>query len=161
MTTPPDSHNLTEVLFMPDLPVKRKAFAYITHGDRLLVFDHADHPEAGTQVPAGTLEPGEDPIIGALREAFEESGLTDLEVVAVLGETLVDFSPWSRDELHHRTFVHLRLKGEAPDTWEHWEEHPDGSPAGTRYRFVFRWLPFDEATPTLVPGHGAFIDTLS
>ena len=36
-----------------------KAFAYITRDDELLVFRHVDSPEAGIQVPAGTIEPGE------------------------------------------------------------------------------------------------------
>jgi 8-oxo-dGTP pyrophosphatase MutT (NUDIX family) len=43
-------------------------------------------PEAGFQVPAGTLEDGEEPERGVLREAMEETGLTRLEVVAFLGE---------------------------------------------------------------------------
>ena len=34
---------------------KQKAFAYITHGNRLLVFRHVHHPEAGVQVPVGTV----------------------------------------------------------------------------------------------------------
>ena len=36
-------------------PVIHKVFAYITHRDRLLVFRHTDFPEAGIQVPAGTV----------------------------------------------------------------------------------------------------------
>ena len=44
-----------------DIIVKRKVFAYITHRCHLLVFWHVDVPEAGIQVPAGTVEPGESP----------------------------------------------------------------------------------------------------
>ena len=44
---------------MPTL--KQKALVYITWGDKLLVFSHPDFPEAGIQVPAGTIEPGEEP----------------------------------------------------------------------------------------------------
>ena len=51
--------------------LKHKVLAYITHGERLLIFSHPDCPEAGLQVPAGTLEPGEDPAEGAMREAWE------------------------------------------------------------------------------------------
>ena len=68
---------------MPAL--KHKAFAYITHERRLLVFSHPNHPEAGIQVPAGTVEPGETPHAAALREAAEEIGLS-AERIAVLGE---------------------------------------------------------------------------
>ncbi|GHO85715.1 hypothetical protein [Dictyobacter formicarum] len=40
-------------------PIKQKVFAYITHQRRVLLFTHTFSPEAGIQVPAGTLEPGE------------------------------------------------------------------------------------------------------
>ncbi len=39
------------------LTLKRKAFAYITHAHHLLVFSHPAAPEAGIQVPAGTVAP--------------------------------------------------------------------------------------------------------
>src|SRR5690348_18410922 len=71
---------------MPTL--MQKALAYITWGNTLLVFSHPDFPEAGIQVPAGTIEPGEEPEAGALREAFEETGLSGLALVAFLGEQM-------------------------------------------------------------------------
>jgi len=49
----------------------QKVLAYVTWGDKLLVFSHPDFPEAGIQVPAGTIEPGEEPEAAVLREAFE------------------------------------------------------------------------------------------
>jgi ADP-ribose pyrophosphatase YjhB (NUDIX family) len=55
--------------------VIRKVFAYITQGNRLLVFRHADFPEAGLQVPAGTVRLDERPEDAVLREAFEETGV--------------------------------------------------------------------------------------
>lgn len=45
----------------------RKAFAYITQGNSLLIFEHEDAPEAGIQVPAGSIEAGETPEEAALR----------------------------------------------------------------------------------------------
>ena len=59
---------------MPDL--KRKAYAYITYEDRLLVFSHPHAPEAGIQVPGGTLNDDERPEDAVTREAREETGLT-------------------------------------------------------------------------------------
>jgi len=52
-------------------------------GDELLLFEH---PHAGIQIPAGTLEPGETPEQAALREAYEETGLAELKVSRILGE---------------------------------------------------------------------------
>jgi 8-oxo-dGTP pyrophosphatase MutT (NUDIX family) len=137
----------------------RKVFAYITSGRRLLVFSHAHHPEAGIQVPAGTMQPGEDPLTAALREAREETGLTDLDVVDVVGEVVFDARPYGKDELHHRTFVHLRCREETPDQWEHWETDPHGEPGG-RYLFVLAWASLDAPLPDLSAGHAAFIPEL-
>ena len=58
---------------------RNKVYAYITRGDHLLVFRHVDFPEAGIQIPGGTLEDGEEPDEAVLREAFEETGLEELQ----------------------------------------------------------------------------------
>lgn len=50
-------------------------------GPEICVFEH---PRAGIQLPAGTLDPDEDPIAGALREGFEETGLDEVEVTGEL-----------------------------------------------------------------------------
>jgi len=69
-----------------------KVLAYITHANRLLVFSHPHSPEAGIQVPAGTLKDGERPEDAVLREAHEETGLTHLELAGFLGECQRDMS---------------------------------------------------------------------
>jgi 8-oxo-dGTP pyrophosphatase MutT (NUDIX family) len=43
------------------------------------------HPYAGVQIPAGTVELGEEPVAAALREACEETGLCDLHLVSMIG----------------------------------------------------------------------------
>jgi ADP-ribose pyrophosphatase YjhB (NUDIX family) len=63
-----------------------KVFAYITHQNRLLIFRHTDFPEAGIQVPAGTVLTDEDHATAVLREAQEETGLSDLAIKSYLGE---------------------------------------------------------------------------
>jgi 8-oxo-dGTP pyrophosphatase MutT (NUDIX family) len=137
----------------------RKVFACITSGRRLLVFAHAHHPEAGIQVPAGTMRPGEDPVAAALREAKEETGLTNLDVMGVLGEVVFDARPYGKVELHHRTFVHLCCREVTPERWEHWETDPHGEPGG-RYLFVLSWVSLDAPLPEHVAGHDAFIPDL-
>lgn len=107
------------------LPVlKRKVFAYVTNRGRLLVFGHPEAPEAGIQVPAGTLGEGEDPEAAVMREASEETGLVDLELAGFLGERTRDMSDFGLDELHHRRFYHLRCPGDPPEAWRHWERDP-------------------------------------
>ena len=66
-------------------PIKHKAFAFITHAGRLLMFRHPFSPEAGIQVPAGTVEVNELPADAVMREAFEETGLRGLELLLFLG----------------------------------------------------------------------------
>src|SRR5437762_4732262 len=96
----------------------RKAFAYITHADRLLLFRHPNNPAAGIQVPAGTMEDGETPAEAVMREAEEESGLTDLTLVSLLEVVLFDRRP-SLDEVHERHFFHLRCEGDVAGTWRY------------------------------------------
>ena len=67
-----------------------KVFAYITHGNQLLVFSHPDFPEAGIQVPAGTIEEGETAEAAVMREAFEETGLANLKRIRMLGECVYE-----------------------------------------------------------------------
>lgn len=50
-------------------------------GELLLLY----HPTAGIQLPAGTVEMGESPMAAALREAQEETGLTELVWGGMLG----------------------------------------------------------------------------
>jgi len=67
-------------------PLLQKITAFILRpgldGPQILAFQH---PSAGLQLPAGTVEPGEAPDAAALREAGEETGLTRLRLVANLG----------------------------------------------------------------------------
>jgi 8-oxo-dGTP pyrophosphatase MutT (NUDIX family) len=54
---------------------RRRVVVYVEREDGLLVFDHRDHPEAGTQVPAGGVDVGEGLIEAAIREVREETGV--------------------------------------------------------------------------------------
>jgi 8-oxo-dGTP diphosphatase len=137
--------------------IKRKVYAYVTHGDRLLVFVHPDSPEAGIQVPGGSLEEGEEPEAGALREATEETGRTDLEVVRFLGEVERDLADYGMDEIHHRYFFHLRCTGDPPERWRHGELTPSDGSTGP-IPFDFYWVPLAEELPELIADMGVLVD---
>jgi ADP-ribose pyrophosphatase YjhB (NUDIX family) len=137
----------------------RKVVAYITQGDRLLVFSHPHHPEAGIQVPAGTLEAGESLKEAVLREAREETGLDDLEIRSYLGVRDCDLAAYGRSEVEERHFFHLAFCGEAPARWRHYEMHPSEGDA-EQIEFELFWVRFPEEVPELAGGQGELLSKL-
>ena len=134
-----------------------KVIAYITQGDRLLVLGHPLHPEAGIQVPAGTIEAGESPEDAALREAWEETCLDELVIRSFLSVQVYDLSPHGRAELQRRHFFHIEFCGQAPGTWRHYERVPsDGSPEPIE----FFWVNLPNV-PELSGGQGARLPFLA
>lgn len=122
--------------------LKRKAYAYIVHQGRLLVFRHRDFPEAGIQVPGGTLEDGERPEAAVLREAQEETGLAGLQVVRLVGEQIRPVTSERMNLIHHRYFFLLKCTETPPETWTHAENDPsDGSPEPIWLEFFWARLP--------------------
>ena len=87
---------------------RQRAFSYSTNHSRLLVFTHTDFPEAGIQVPAGTVEHKEEPAAAVLREAEEETGLTDLTLIRCLGTLEHDMAEYGTPEIQEAWFCHLR-----------------------------------------------------
>ena len=140
--------------------VKHKVFAYITHLNRLLVFIHPFAPEAGIQVPAGTIKANEPPEEAVMREAFEETGLSDLTMDAFLGVHERDMSDFGRDEIHHRRFYHLRCEGDPPATWRHEERDSSDDPKQVPILFEFFWVPLPHAIPPLNADHGKMLPQL-
>ena len=129
-----------------------KVVTYIISDGKLLVFDHPDIPEAGTEVPAGTIEQGEPPDEAAIREAFEETGLSPLVLRRFLGEREFDAAPFGRDEIHHRFFFHLEYEGDSPDRWRHFEEQP--SDGDEPVEFELYWVEMPNEVPELIAGQG-------
>lgn len=141
------------------LVLKHKVFAYITHGDRLLIFRHPYVPEAGLQVPAGTVRDGERLDEAVMREVAEETGLDDIVLIRYLGEQLRDMSDFGRGEMHHRRFYHLRCGGDPPTTWRHEERDP--SDESTRpIVFEFFWVRLPHEVPELIADHGRLLPQL-
>ena len=139
------------------MELKHKVFAYITNGNRLLVFDHPEHPEAGTQVPSGTRPEEESSEAAVLREAEEETGLEGLKIEGFLGE--VDFLVPEWNQLLRRRFYHLSCPGTPADRWRHFERHPsDGTTAPILFELY--WVDLPDGVPPLSPGHDAMLKYL-
>ncbi len=133
-----------------------KVLIYITHGDRLLVFTHPEHPAAGLQVPGGTVETGEALVTAAFREAREETGLRDLCLVRRLGMRWFDGRPYGKSECHLRHFFHLTCTTHPPTTWEHVEMA--SSDLTGPHRFRFHWCDYLAKPPDLIAEMGACLD---
>ena len=81
----------------------------------LLVFEHRDDFEAGVQVPAGTVEPGEAIEAATYREIEEESGLTRARV-RLVAELAVADEPEVQQVCH---VFHLAPVTALPDRWSY------------------------------------------
>lgn len=127
--------------------MRKRVVVYAVREDGLLVFDHRDHPEAGTQVPAGGIEPGEDMIDAVRREVLEETGVTVTAEPTFLGVHEHEDGVGQPTRSHF--FVVDAPEG-LPLSWEH-VVGGEGEDAGMT--FVCRFDPL----PTLWPQQALFL----
>ncbi len=116
--------------------MQNKVLAYVVRTDssdwRLLVFEHVDYPDAGLQVPAGTVEPGEPLETAMWRELFEESGLQPPQV-SLVGK-LAEFPQPAWDNARHVYLLHA-IPG-LPPAWRH---AVTGGAGDSGLIFDYRW----------------------
>ena len=113
-------------------------------GLELFVFEHAGQPEAGLQVPGGTVEDGEAPLAAVAREVAEESGLRleGWEAVATLEHEEVPGSATPGPQRWHCFAV--TPDATLPDAWLH---DPFGSASEHGLRFAYRWIALVDGEP--------------
>ena len=131
------------------MKTRHRAYAYITYQNKLLLFTQPQAPDSGIQVPAGTIKDGEKPEIAVLREATEETGLEDLELVTFLDQDTRDMNDCGTDELQYRWFYHIRCNKKPPVTWTHGEFSETGE---LLIPFDFFWSDIDNL-PKLVANY--------
>ena len=128
-----------------------RVVAYVVRDGELLVFTHVDYPEAGTQVPAGTVEEDENPADAVVREVLEECGV-HAHVVRELGTT-DRIAP--RGEPRRNVFFLLACD-ESRNEWEHIVAGGGGGDDGLI--FLCRFVPLPDVPP--LAGDEDFLDAL-
>ena len=108
------------------------------------------HPGPGRKHPARRI-----PEDAALREAREETGLSQFSIARKLGETTYDITPY-RYEIQHRHVFHLRVHEPTERRWPSQELH-DGQQPPTRLECF--WIPLWDAH-VLQAGQGALIGAI-
>lgn len=120
--------------------MRQRVLAYVTRERRgrmeLLVFDLVGDPDAGTQVPAGRVNEGEDVQAALRRELVEEAGLEDVRI----GRELPIMGAWVERSRHENHAFEVHIDPGARDAWDH-EVGGDGDDAGLVFRY--RWVPVD------------------
>ncbi|PAD34562.1 NUDIX hydrolase [Terribacillus saccharophilus] len=132
-----------------------KVLAYIisirNNTYQMLVHEHKDIPEAGLQVPGGTVDPEEDLVTALQREIYEESGLCNLPVGEIVASA--PFLHPDKQELQLRHFYLIQTKQQHPATWEH---HVLGN--GVDNGLVFRYTWYDlTSIPPLAASQDQFL----
>jgi len=125
---------------------REKVLAYVTRApDELLVFEHtAEYPDAGIQVPAGGVEPGEDPAAAVVREVSEEAGLRLSTPMYLATYEWLGGVP---SRIRH--FYWLQAPASTPDAWTH---HVTGDGDDLGMTFLFRFA--KRADSGLITGYG-------
>lgn len=101
------------------------------------------HPQAGTQVVKGSVEPGESVDEAAVRELQEESGIRHAKCAEDLGSSEA-FLP---NQVWH--FRRMHVNQELPETWQHFTQDDGG------HIFRFMWHPLDQEPQQ--PCHPVFV----
>lgn len=123
----------------------------------LLVFDHVGIPEAGTQVPAGGVQPGEDLRQAVLREVAEETGLL---TASVIREIVTEDKPHPDTGLPRRTtFFWLQAPAGTSSAWDH-RVWGDGGDSGFIFACRYVPLPLKRALADDQDTHLRYIDPL-
>lgn len=136
----------------------RKVLIYLTQGRRLLVFSHPFHPDAGLQVPGGTIEAGEDLREAATRELAEETGLAGFELGDLLGQADYSWRFANAARIDRRYFFHATIVGSVPETWRHYERY--ASDGTGPIAFDFFWWDLLGPPPQLTHGQGDLLSRL-
>lgn len=109
----------------------------VVDGSQMLLLDRPDRGEV--RLPKGHIEAGESADSAALRETTEETGYTQLVIVADLGEQVVEFDYQGNHIIRREHFFLMRPAS----------HHQTPRAPADEAQFQVRWTPLDEAVGQL------------
>ena len=130
---------------------RQRVYAYITSEKGLLILEHPEHPEAGLQVPGGTVEENEPPSAAVVREVAEETGLETVLIAEGLGNCEFDMRQYGHDETQLAWYFHLTCEEETEDEWYFQESHSVTTPIP--FRLYWSPLPYEGVELASVHGY--------
>ncbi|MGI5151704.1 NUDIX domain-containing protein [Plantactinospora sp. CA-294935] len=139
--------------------VRVRVAAYVVRdtptGPELLVFDHRDQPEAGTQVPAGGVDAAEPLEDAVIREVAEETGTVAVTVRTSLG---VQQRPHPHTGEPRVTVFYYATTTEGRDRWSHQVAGSTGTDDGMVFDCFF--IPLTQALDLLPDRQDEFVPAL-
>jgi 8-oxo-dGTP pyrophosphatase MutT (NUDIX family) len=130
----------------------RKVTAFVLRGGSppcdVLVFDHP-HLNAGTQLPAGTVDDGETFDHAVLRETTEETGLSSIRIASRLA--IMHYALSDEKTQVERHLYALTLTAPCADRWEHFAQEEG-------LVFSLYWLDIDRARIKLHPAQAKWLE---
>ncbi|MEU7997631.1 NUDIX domain-containing protein [Micromonospora sp. NPDC049060] len=139
--------------------VRVRIAAYVVRdaptGPELLVFDHRDQPEAGTQVPAGGVDAGESLEEAVIREVAEETSTVGITLRRSLG---VQQRPHPHTGQPRVTIFYYATTTETRDRWSHLVTESAGTDEGMVFDCFF--VPVVQALDLLPDRQDEFIPVL-
>ena len=126
-----------------------------SRGLELLVFDHRDYPEAGTQISAGGVDTGESIEEAVLREVLEETGLAALTLHRSLG---IQQRPRPHTGQPRVTIFYHVSTSVQRSRWSHYVTTSTGGDAGMTFERFF--IPLIDAVGLLADRQDKFVDKL-
>ncbi len=137
-----------------------RVYAYVTSLKGVLVLEHPRHPEAGLQVPGGTVEPEESPETAVMREVFEETTLKNLSAPVLLGRHTFDMREYDMNEEQDAWFYQLHTVEPTADSWLHEEKFGSTDPLTPPIPFRLYWAKLPYEGKPLIAHHGKYLDQL-
>ena len=108
----------------------------VVDGDKVLVLRRPSRDEV--RLPKGHVKKGESRVEAALREVTEESGYADLEVLADLGDQVVEFDYQGVHVVRDESYFLMRLQSDRQVEREEQE-----------FQFVPDWVDWDQGVEEL------------